>query len=139
MASRRIYQITIKGIGYKVEQINTNNLEEYTINYELSDITTDGIIPSLTYNEQDKLVYYLSVFKNLLKASPIKAYDYLSDKEQNKYNSYNHFLNSISNIDRDINTKITSYQKNNNTYIIYTQNKQIALIENELMDFKIEY
>ena len=133
------YIITIKGIGYKLEELNVNNLEDYINTYESTDINTTDLLPSISYQEQDKLAYYLSVFKKLLKVSPIKAYNSLTEKEQKKYTNYQDFLNKTDQIYNQMNTTINSYQKNKNTYTIHTSNKTITLIENSIMNYKIEY
>ena len=134
------YELTIQGVSYRVSEIDTDNLEEYAKSYELKNLDSfSNLVPSIQYDEKDKLVFYLSVYKNLLQANPIKAYNYLTDKCKQNYSNYQDFLNKADFTYDNIKTYINSYDKNKNKYIIYTDTKTITIIENNIMDFKIEY
>lgn len=140
------YLIKVKGVNYEITKLdNVKDIKEYADNYtyESNDINSDLIIPTVTYDEKNKLIYYLSTFENLLLADPNEAYNYLSDSQKKKYNGVNDFKNNITNIYNNLSDYISNYNKttdkNETIYTINTDKSQIKIYENGIMNIKIEY
>ena len=140
------YIIRTKGILYDINRINTSNIEEYANNYNEENITinSSNIIPTITYSEKNKLIYYITTFKSLLDLDYQKAYEYLTDNQKDKYSNINNFYNQKEDITLNISTNINYFDKKESkkvtTYTINTSsNKTITIYEYGLMNYKIEY
>lgn len=141
------YVVKTKGILYESYKLNNvTDIKEYAENYDEEDITVNSknVLPTVKYDEKEKLVFYIATFKNLLEVDYQKSYSYLTKKAQDKYSDEDNFGNQKDIISVDIQTSIKDYQKevkkDETVYRITTSsNKTITIYEYGLMNYKIEY
>lgn len=141
-----MYMLKAKGLKYQIEEINATDIKEYANDYkeEQTDIDSELMMPSFKLNEQNKLIYYLTVFTSLLSYDPEEAYNYLSDNQKADYSNINTFENNARDIIERIPIDASDYQVskngNKNEYTISTGGKsQIKINENGVMNFTIDY
>ena len=140
------YIFILKGLTYKFERINTNDVYEYAKNFNVEDIslTTDSILPSLNFTEKIKLESYIARFTNLLLTDRKEAFDFLSDDEKERYSNETNLINQKDSILNKLSPAIDTYSKEEgkkyNTYHItdYLNNK-ITIIEYSVTDYKIDF
>ena len=141
------YLLKTKGANYELTKLDQiTNIEEYANNYNDRNTTIDSnhIIPTYTYKEESKLVYYISIFTAELNNNPNNAYNMLTDRQKQQYAGVDNFIKNKKLIKKDLSTFITNYKTNTNhnetIYNINTKNnKSITIYEKGLMDFTIEY
>ena len=141
------YLLKTQGVAYKLSKLdNIIDLEEYAKNYIEDEKSLDSVsvLPTSFYNEKNKLFYYLTVFSYLLNYNPKEAYNYLTDNQKNKYNSYYDFENKVSDINNNLSISVLNFKKetksNEITYEINTSDtSKVTIYEKEIMNFKIEY
>lgn len=130
--------ITYSGT-YELKEINTSNIETYAEDYDdYKALSSNEILPIIEYTEKTKLEAYLSHFINMLNYDNSQAYELLTEKSHNKYNSYYSFQNNISDF-KTISSQVIEYKKDGNTYTIKdSNNNTIKIIEESLMNYKLE-
>ena len=141
-----MFLLKAKGLKYQIEEINANDIKEYANDYKVeeTDINSELMIPSFKLNEQNKLIYYLTVFTSLLNYDSEEAYKYLSDNQKADYSDVSTFKNNANEIVKSIPIDASDYKvsKNGNKseYTISTDSKsQIKITENGVMNFTIDY
>ena len=137
------FLVIIKGNYYRIIKLDSNiNIKDYAEKYEIINMDiNDNIMRSYSISLENKLTYYISVFKDLVEIDPLLAYTYLGKDTLTKYTNYNDFYNERLNILNNLSTYINGYEnENDNKYIVVDKNyKKTIITENSPMHFKIDF
>ena len=137
------YLIKIKGAAYELKDLDSiYDIKKYADEYnDNNEFNSNKIVPTYSYNEKNKLIYYLTLFNKMLYNDTNEAYNKLTDNQKNKYSSLEDFKNKINSI--KLSTYITNYtakEKGDETvYNITTKKNNITIYEKYPMDYILEY
>ncbi len=136
----RNYFVLLNGNSYNIERIYTDNVEEYSKDFDMNSrkLTNPQLADSFKYEEKNKIVFYIAYYNTLFNNNPQAAYSLLSDNMKEKYSAYSFEENGM--LLTPLFERYDKTTKGKNTiYTIKTNSNTITIIEASLMDFKIEY
>ena len=134
--------VIIKNGYYTLLKLPENiNIHEYASNYELENIDINEYkLKEYYISTQNKLTFYIAVFKDLVEIDTEKAYTMLGENTLVKYANYDSFYNDRINILNNLSTYVNGYTSSENMYeIIDKKNNKTIITESSPMHFKIDF
>ncbi len=140
------YLIIVKNNKYSIEKLQNNiDILNYAKEYDIRNIELNGKeLPSYYVSEQNKIIGYIAMYKNLLGIDPDRAYSMLGELTKEKYSNVAVFKYNINSINRVIRTNISKYDvsisDNKNIYKVSNdKGYSLEIIEEYPNDFKINF
>ncbi len=144
-----IYEIVVDNNTntYNIIPIATSNFNNYINNYNFDEITNttgNNKYEKLQITEKNKLISYISKFKNLLLIAPEKAYNLLGIQTKKSYLTKEDFINQKEEIFLKLSSLIFSYSKDETTEqktykIIDNKGNEITIKERNILNYTIDF